>query len=296
MSAPVASSSDCATGRSVLASLTGHAGDRAALDTAIAIARRGGGRITCFHTRIDAVEATAALEVLFPQVGLLSAMQQMEKEETQRSGRARRVFDEACRRQDVPTDAKRRESVALSLSWKETKSFSDDTLEEARYHDLVVLARDPELHIDRIKTVLMHAGRPLLLAPPKAPEVAGRNIAVAWKESAEAARAVTAAAGLLRGAEHVCILSVSPDGAGRDRISAEKLADTLRWQGVKADILVETPASGSEALALQNMAYGRDCDLLVMGAYGHSRLREFILGGVTREMLSGCAIPVFLFR
>ena len=121
-------------------------------------------------------------------------------------------------------------------------------------------------------------------------------IAVAWKESAEAARAVAAAAGLLRGADHVCILSASTDGAGRDRISAQRLADSLRWQGIKTDILVETAASGGEALALQNMAYGRDCDLLVMGAYGHSRLRELVLGGVTREMLSGCAIPVLLFR
>ena len=138
MSAIVVSPPDRAMGRSVLASLAGSAGDRAALDTAIAIARRDGGHITCLHTRIEAVEATAALEMLFPRIGLLSAMQQIEKEETLRSERAQQTFDEACRRQGVPPGGKHGESAALSLSWKEMKSFSDDTLEEARYHDLVV--------------------------------------------------------------------------------------------------------------------------------------------------------------
>jgi nucleotide-binding universal stress UspA family protein len=278
--------------------LAGHAGDHAALGTAIAFARRSGGHVACRHARVDAVEATAALGMMFPHVALVSALAHIEKEEAQRSERARLTFDEACQLHALPVQAEPQDGVPLSLSWNEAQSLSDETLQEARYHDLIVMAREADLRSELISTMLMQSGRPLLLAPPKAPEVIGRNIAVAWRESAEAARAVTAAASLLQRAEHVCILTAFADEAGaiRDRLSAEKLAASLRWQGIKARTLVKQAASTNETVVLQDMAYGQDCDLLVMGAYGHSRLREFILGGVTRGMLSGCAIPVLMMR
>jgi nucleotide-binding universal stress UspA family protein len=114
----------------------------------------------------------------------------------------------------------------------------------------------------------------------------------------EAARAITAASPWLARAEQVFILSVSQNQADgdRDRISAERLAESLKWQGIKAEIGMVYSPSSSEAQSLQNKAYDRDADLLVMGAYGHSRLREFVLGGVTEDILRGCAIPVLMFR
>lgn len=151
---------------------------------------------------------------------------------------------------------------------------------------------------ERIKSVLMQSGRPFLLAPPKALPTMGCRIAIAWKAGAEAARAVTAASPWLARAEKVLVLSSSRHQAedDRDRISAERLATGLRRQGVKVEIEVSHSASSSEAQLLQNKAYDWDADLFVMGAYGHSRIREFVLGGVTEDMLKSCAIPILMFR
>jgi nucleotide-binding universal stress UspA family protein len=144
----------------------------------------------------------------------------------------------------------------------------------------------------------MQSGRPLLLAPPKSLPKIGHKVAIAWKEGAEAARAVTAASSILSRAEEVVVLCVSrnPAGDDRDRLSTERLAKSLRWRGVKVEVQMEYAAASPEAAALKNMAYNRDADLLVMGAYGHGRFREFVLGGVTEEMLNGCGIPVLMFR
>jgi nucleotide-binding universal stress UspA family protein len=292
------SRSDRARGRSILVPLGGQLGDFAALEAAIAFAKRSGGNITCHHTWIDAVESAPVLGAMFPQGAILSAVQHLERADAQRSERARQTFDEACRRHALPIQAAPQEGVSLSMSWKEATSSPDEGLLEAHYHDLIVMSRDADLRTERIRTMLMQSGRPLLLSSPKAPEVVGRSIAIAWKESAAAARAVTAATCLFQGVESVCILTAFTDEAGgdRDRLSAEKLATNLRWQGIEARTMVEQATPESETAVLQELAYGQDCDLLVMGAYGHSRLREFVFGGVTREMLSNCAIPVLMMR
>jgi nucleotide-binding universal stress UspA family protein len=143
----------------------------------------------------------------------------------------------------------------------------------------------------------MQSGRPLLLAPPKPEPILGRTIAIAWKPGAEAARAVTAASSWLERADRIFILSVSHRALGdaRDRLSAERLAASLRWRGLTAEVHTDY-ASGPEARTLQSMACDKDADLLVMGAYGHSRVREYLLGGVTQSMLAGAVLPVLMVR
>jgi nucleotide-binding universal stress UspA family protein len=160
------------------------------------------------------------------------------------------------------------------------------------------MGRDPELPLERIKSILVQSGRPLLLAPPKPLSEIGRKIAIAWKESPEAARAVTAATPWLAQAEKVMIITASGNASDddRDRLSLERLARCLLSQGIKAEIEVIYSASNTEAQILKNKAYDEDADLFVMGAYGHSRLREFVLGGVTEDMLSDCALPLLMFR
>ena len=111
---------------------------------------------------------------------------------------------------------------------------------------------------------------------------------------------MTAATSILFRAEQVSILSVSENGAGAGddtgRASAEHLASQLKWHGVTARVGVEASPSGSAAEALKEMAYNCDADLLVMGGYGHSRVREFVFGGVTRDILADCALPVLMVR
>jgi len=283
--------------QSILASLTGLSTDRAVMDTAIAAARIGGGHLTCLHGRLDALGAAAMVETMFPQTRFEPGqIRAMSEEGTLRTTHARAAFDNAARRHslsvcDAPGEA------PISLSWLETRSVADETVAEAWYHDLVVMAREPELPGERIRSVLMQSGRPLLLAPPKPEPILGRNIAIAWKAGAEAARAVAAASSWLERAERIFILSVSHHAVGddRDRLSAERLATSLRWRGLNAEVQTDY-AAGPEARTLENMACDRNADLLVMGAYGHSRLREYVLGGVTQSMLASSVLPVLMVR
>jgi len=285
---------------SVLASLTGLGTDHTVVETAVAMAKIDGGHVQALHARIDVIEAAAMVEVTFPQRHdeLGRVVQKISQEEAERSRHAKAAFEETCRRHQISQEPRYPETSGLSASWKETKSFFNETLDEARYHDLIVLGKDEELSADRIKSVLMQCGRPLLIAPPKPATALGRHIAIAWKANAETARAVTAGSWSLARAERVSILSVSEDQSSddRDRASAERLAAELRWRGIQAEIQLQSSPSGSTSKAIQNMAYSRDVDLLIMGAYGHGRLREYVLGGVTEDMLKGCAIPVFMFR
>jgi nucleotide-binding universal stress UspA family protein len=282
----------------ILAVLSGLGGDHAAMKTAIAAARRLGGHITCLHARADAVETAAAMEMLFPQFELQTAMRQVERQETARSQHAWNVFDTACRAHKLVLREEADTTGDVTASWKEVTLRFDETVDEARHHDLVVMARDPGQASPGIEAVLMHAGRPLLLAAPSPGETVGRHVALAWKNGPEAARAVTAAAGLLQRAEQVSILVACENEPADDPggLSARRLADALRWQGVKARPVVQRVSSGTETALLQAMAYEEEVDAIVMGAYGHSRLREFVLGGVTAGMLSDCALPVFMFR
>ena len=286
--------------KTILASLTGLSSDRTVLEAAIAVARIEGGHIQCLHTRIDAVETAAIAGLTSPRhrADLHGLLQNIAGQEEERSRHAREAFDEVCERHPIALGDTLAEDTRISIVWRENESFLNEALNEARYHDLTVMGRDERLSSERIISVLMQSGRPLLIAPAKPAEVIGKKVAVAWKATAEAARALTAASFILRQAEKVTILSVSEDKAGddSDRFSAERLARQLAWQGIEAEVRMSYSSSVSTSQALLDMAYDGDADLLVMGAYGHNRVREFIFGGVTRDLLAASALPVFMVR
>lgn len=281
--------------KSVLASLTGYGSDRTALDTAIAAARIGNGHVEAFHIRLDTLEIGAIMGSVSTREDLQPLIDKTASQQDQRSLQAKAAFDDACKRHSVSSE-KSADADKVSTSWKECRGIIDETFDEARYHDLVVMAREPALSVDRLTSVLMHSGRPLLIAPPKPVEALGRNVAIAWKAGPEAARALTAAMPILSRASSVSILLVSENAAGDhvDRNTAERIAKLLSRHGISAHVRMNYSPSGSSSQALQQMAYNDGADLLVMGAYGHSRLRQFVFGGVTKDMLADCAIPVLM--
>jgi len=284
--------------KTILASLSGLSSDRTVLEAAVAAARIEGGHIQCLHTRIDAVETAAVLGLSSPRVDLHSSLQLIARQEEERSRHARQTFDEVCKRHALSLHDTPGKAAPVSAAWRENQSFLNETLTEARYHELTVMARDEELSSERIVSVLMQSGRPLLIAPAKPAEVMGKKVAIAWKPTAEAARALTAASFILAQAEKVVVLSVSEAMAGddSDRFSAEHLVRQLAWQGISAEVRMNYSPSVATSQALLDMAYDNDADLLVMGAYGHNRMREFIFGGVTRDLLAASALPVFMVR
>jgi nucleotide-binding universal stress UspA family protein len=145
----------------------------------------------------------------------------------------------------------------------------------------------------------MEGGRPVLVIPQGMTRVLGRAVVIAWKNSAEAARAVTAARPFLALADRIEVVAVSESETGEDREdreSAERLAESLAWHDIKASARIVPSHGGSGPEALLAAVRDLDGDLVVMGAYGHSRLREMIFGGFTRHILRGADVPVLMFH
>ncbi|MEP2456178.1 universal stress protein [Roseibium sp.] len=172
----------------------------------------------------------------------------------------------------------------------------------AIYSDLAVILRsgDGELNtVERqaIDGALFDSGRPLLFLPkPDVPQTVGQNILVAWNSRAEAAEALSDAMPFLLGADKVTLLLVDrvsgPDDHGKS--PGADMALVLARHDVEVEVRQVSTNGSTIAEVLNREAKTLGADLIVMGARGHSRMRQTILGGTTREMLEETACPLFL--
>jgi nucleotide-binding universal stress UspA family protein len=137
-------------------------------------------------------------------------------------------------------------------------------------------------------------GRPVLLVPAAFSARLGKRVLVAWNDSREAARAVHDALPLLSHAEQVIVIEIDAPDETPNRISGADVAQHLVRHGVRADATRETASCHFTGEVLLEQAQSKRADLIVMGAYGHSRVKEVVLGGVTRHMLKHATVPVLL--
>ncbi|WP_262299514.1 universal stress protein [Microvirga sesbaniae] len=167
----------------------------------------------------------------------------------------------------------------------------------ARSHDLTVLDAEPiALAVDRgvIEAVLMDSGRPLIVVPQGREAFAGDRIVVAWDGSAKAARALNDALPFLRAAGQVELVSVTGEKDLAHTVPGAEIAPHLARHGVTVDVLALPAIDGDVAETLRNHARLTRADMIVMGAYVHSRLREMVLGGTTQSLLKSAPVPLFL--
>jgi len=164
---------------------------------------------------------------------------------------------------------------------------------QARTADLVVVGRqgpadgDPGPMAAPTGGLLMEVGRPVLVVPPGVERLAIKRVVVAWKDAPEARRAIHDALPFLGHPEHVCVVAVGPDA---QHVGAEGAAEYLSGHGIKATTyLLRKPEIGA-ADEILRFARREEADLIVMGAYGDSRLREWVFGGVTRDVLQTTAV------
>ncbi len=185
------------------------------------------------------------------------------------------------------------------LHWAETLAEGAwDFVPKALYADLIVLGQrdesDPasgELAFDFVPGVLVHSGKPALILPYAGGVVPiARTVLVAWKETREAARAVTAALPWLQRASKVHVVAY---GEGSEN-SLRSLERYLRVNGVAVDTHTGGPEDVDVGGSLLSLAADVSAELLVMGCYGHSRAREWVLGGATRGILQTMTLPVLM--
>jgi hypothetical protein len=214
---------------------------------------------------------------------------------------ARQAFDAARAAADAALADQPTGTDSVTAEWREIAGGAEVVLPaEGRLSDLIVFAgihSSGGAHRRRMfEVALLHATRPLLLVPEKAPEGTeprpiGKVIALAWNGSAEAARAVAGALPLLHNAEEVHILTAASPRTDVER--ADGLARYFGWQGLSCERHAMYPTNQVGA-ALLAKARELRADLLVMGGYGRSRVSELVFGGVTRTVLGQYDLPILL--
>lgn len=260
-----------------------------AIDEAVALAELLGARISAltfeieFHVRSNPL-AIAVLDV--------PAMVVEEKAKCVASARSLvNAFGAAAAKRAVPSEH--------IIERCDTAHIPDVVTEHARVRDLTIIpVEEPpgsQQHV--AERVVFGSGRPIVILPaelqPNRP-VRLDNVGIAWDFSRPAARAVGDAIPLLQRAKTVRVITVTKEKAIETGRRASDLARHLGVHGV--EVILEQEDAGDRAIGdvLSAYATGRELDLLIMGAFGHSRIRDFILGGATRSMVNNPPLPVFL--
>ena len=280
--------------RKILLPLIGSDLDTIPTQKALAIARQFDAHVDGLFVRADPAETLPMLSdgLTGGMIGDIVINKQQDVQ--RRVAAAEEAFAAACsaagvRFQETP-------QPGLSARWRDLVGRAGTVADEARTADLVLFSwrgmrEEPFLAL-AFEAALVDSGRPILMAPETAPKPLGGVIALAWNATEAAVHAVNAALPLLANAESVHVLVVNTKRTSP--VTGKRLERYLAWHGIQCTLDVLQTSKGNVGDTLLTSAAEMNADLLVMGAYGHSRVRELVLGGVTRHILDKAELPVLL--
>jgi nucleotide-binding universal stress UspA family protein len=282
--------------RVILVSLSGAAHDRAALAAAYHVARPFRAHITGLFIRPDPVDAIGVFQGIPPEM-IDRVTRAATATWNERASLARQAFDEARASADAAMADRPTGTDTVTAHWCEVTGAEDVLLAgHGRLADLVVFAgvREGAAELkEHFATALFNTARPILLIPEQGIEASPRTIVIAWNGTAEATRALSGALPLLLNADRVHVLTAATP---RTRVeSGAALAEYLGWHGLIGEAHPMYPED-QVGPALLGRAKELEADLLVMGGYGRSRMRERIFGGVTQHVLDHHDMPVLIAR
>ena len=274
----------------VLAVLRGEADAKRVLARSIAITRRFDGHLIGLHAE-PAVKISYAAPMEIPDA---VAMDVDTEGVSERLEQMHRMFTQSC------------EAEGISYEWRPIRSMSGDSalsaLSSARCADLVVVQQESpgkENDYDDLEALVFESGRPVLFVPYVAAEAKPiRQAVIAWTDTRVAARAVFDALSLLKTAEAVEILTVDADDNTEQssQTAGAAIATALTRHGVSVSVNSEVSSGIPVAAVIENRVSDTQADLLVMGAFSHSRLREFLFGGVTDTVLKSMPCLTLMSR
>jgi len=278
--------------RSILVPLTGYEIENGALVAGLRLARRLGAFTDALHVKPDPREAVPFVTEGAPASVIVNLMELAEREAEARANQARRIFEGACAKANVIASG-----VNAGARYRTVVGRMEDEVPlRARVTDLVLMMRIAEEHEVQwrlaLEAALMESGRPILLLPSVLDGWARKTVAIAWNGGVEAARAASAALPFLAQAERILLLAGIKDAPVEPSLDA--VGEWLGHHGIDVEqrqlMLRDWPVEER----LVDEAAEAGADLLVMGGYGHSRMRETIFGGATRAVLRESKLPVLM--
>jgi nucleotide-binding universal stress UspA family protein len=285
--------------KTILVPSSGYRSDESVFATALALGRPFAAHLQFLHVHMTAGSAALHSPHLeFASARVMSdALGELQRLGANLSSSALRHVENFCAANRLLVRDTPGAPETVSASWcEETDQPVTRLLFHARHSDLVVLGRPRNrdyMPHDLIEALLLGAGRPIVIAPSAAPRTVGGTIVVGWKETAPAARAVAAALPLLKRADRVVLLAIA-EGSAAAEDACNDLARQLAWHGINAQVSTTGDASRPVAPQLAQTVAGLQADLLVVGGFGRTPLRESILGGVTQSLMEHCDVPVFM--
>lgn len=284
--------------KSILVPLDGSAAGKSALEAAYKVASTQSAHIEVFHVQADSKEAVPLLGEGMSGAMIEEMIDLADKDASDRSHAAHVMYEEFRTAHNIPVVEEGPAPDGASISWRQEVGREDEVIAyRGRRTDLIVVGR-PSAEVDRPVLMTLHAAifettKPVLLAPPELPESFGKKIAIAWNGSAQAARAVSNALPFLKAADEVLITAVATERSSA-RLRGTELRAHLQWHGVDPHRREVSLNNNTVGEAILGMCAEENVDLLVTGAYTHSRMIQIILGGVTRHLIEQAAIPVLM--
>ena len=276
------------TYRVILACLTDTESAAATLDLGMMVAKRFDAVLEVLHVRSDPASAVPLVGEGMSGAMVEEMLAAAEKHGLELARALRLKYDQAV------------EHHHIKSGWREEVGREDDIVASAgMLADMVILSRPlPNRDLPSpvtLNAAILDTGRPLLLAPPVTPAHVDESVVVFWNGSPQAARAVYFSLPFLKMAKRVVVLSAREEESATP---GQGLVDYLAKHQIEAGFRVFTAGGPGTDVArgLLTEAEKEGADLVVMGAFTHSRLRQLILGGVTRHVLSTAKLPVLLCR
>lgn len=282
---------------SILAVTDGAAGSEAAMAAAIDLGQRFGARVELLYVANDPRDLLPYVGEGMSGTALEQVMASIEGSNARRRAALDASFKRLCAAlpQVKPEEPVAAGSFAVCLT-EVTGRQPEEIERRGRLADLIVMPHPSLAESDEsasMDAALFGTGRPVIVAPAEVKKGFGMRVAVAWDGSRESALAVSAALPLLKKASEVVVITARESD---EEVEPSALARYLAGHGIQAKTWAYTPSGEGIAKSLLGQAEHAGSDCLVMGAYGHSRLRERILGGATEGVLQHAAIPVLMMH
>jgi nucleotide-binding universal stress UspA family protein len=285
--------------RNILVPVRGDGKGERVLDHALAVARRFNAHLMAVHCRPrpeDMLPFGVFVPTAFRQQIASSATAMADDEES----RVKELFQDYCRRHDlvVVDNVLAAPNDRPSAAWSEAVGKQAAVVAvRGRLADLIAVAQpDPKLNLGRntLEAALLETGRLVLLCPPAEVDSIGRHVAIGWDGRTEAARAVAAAMPMLGAAEQVTVLSA--DTGAAVELGPNDLQAYLARHNGRAEVRTFRSRATEVAQGLLASAKEVGADALLIGAWGHSRRRELVMGGVTEHIIEHADLPVLMIH